>query len=92
VQLADIERCVGQLAGIDQVVVTPIQGETTAGQRIAAFCVLRAGETLTDQQLRSACFELLPNYAIPDEVRVLKTLPMLPSGKVDRRSLAALLD
>jgi acyl-coenzyme A synthetase/AMP-(fatty) acid ligase len=35
--------------------------------------------------------ELMPAYAIPDEVRILSELPLLASGKLDRRSLEALV-
>jgi non-ribosomal peptide synthetase component E (peptide arylation enzyme) len=31
----------------------------------------------------------MPRHALPDEFRIVETLPLLASGKVDRRSLAA---
>jgi acyl-CoA synthetase (AMP-forming)/AMP-acid ligase II len=59
------------------------------GEQIAAFCVPRPGALADAAQLRRQCFDLLPHYAIPDEVQVTETLPLLPSGKVDRQTLAA---
>jgi acyl-coenzyme A synthetase/AMP-(fatty) acid ligase len=31
----------------------------------------------------------MPAYALPDEIRPLSALPLLPSGKVDRQALRA---
>ena len=87
VQFADIEREMEQMAGLEQVVVV---GREEA-ERIAAFCILSNKVQFTDGQIREQCFELLPNYAIPDEVRLLDTLPLLPTGKVDRQKLMAMV-
>jgi len=91
VLLSDIERIMEKLAAIGEVAVVAGQGESKQGQRIAAFCVPRSGILLDGAQLRQLCFDVLPQYAIPDEVRMLEALPLLPSGKVDRQALAALV-
>jgi len=80
-----------KLAAIGEVAVVAGQGENQQGQRIAAFCVPRPGMLLDGAPLRQLCFDVLPQYAIPDEVRMLEALPTLPSGKVDRQALAALV-
>ena len=41
--------------------------------------------------MRQKCFDLLPRYAVPDEVVIVESLPHLPSGKVDRRAVRALI-
>ena len=76
---------------IAEVAVVAGQSESKQGQRIAAFCVPRPGVLLDGAQLRQLCFDILPHYAIPDEVRLLDALPTLPSGKVDRQALTALV-
>jgi acyl-coenzyme A synthetase/AMP-(fatty) acid ligase len=81
-----------KLPGVAQVVVTAAPGTSARGQRIAAFCTPKDQVRLDAQQLRAGCFDILPRYAIPDEVRVADALPMLASGKVDRRALAAELN
>jgi acyl-coenzyme A synthetase/AMP-(fatty) acid ligase len=91
VLLSDIERRLEQLAAIGEVAVVAGQSESKQGQRIAAFCVPRPGVLLDGAQLRQLCFDILPHYAIPDEVRLLEALPTLPSGKVDRQALTALV-
>ena len=89
VLLSDIERTLEKLEGLAGVVVVAGGGENKQGQRIAAFCVPRSGSILDGTQLRHHCFDVLPHYAVPDEVRVTDRLPLLPSGKVDRQALAA---
>jgi amino acid adenylation domain-containing protein len=41
------------------------------------------------ERLRSALRERLPAYMVPEAVRLVPALPLTPSGKVDRRALAA---
>jgi len=89
VLLEDIERIMEKSPGIAQVVVTSVAGSSGRGERIAAFCVLKAGIELDAARIRARCFDLLPRYALPDEVHVVEAVPLLASGKIDRRALAA---
>jgi acyl-coenzyme A synthetase/AMP-(fatty) acid ligase len=91
VLLSDIERIIENLEAVGEVAVVVGRGETRQGQRIAAFCVARPGAALDGSHVRQRCFDVLPPYAIPDEVRVIEELPKLASGKPDRQSLAALV-
>lgn len=91
VLLADIERQLEKLESFGEVVVVAGSGESKHGQRIAAFCVPRGQDAVSPGDLRQRCFDVLPHYAIPDEVHVREALPLLPSGKVDRQTLAALV-
>jgi acyl-coenzyme A synthetase/AMP-(fatty) acid ligase len=91
VLLSDIERIIENLETVGEVAVVAGRGETRQGQRIAAFCVARPGAALDGGHIRQRCFDVLPPYAIPDEVRVIDELPKLASGKLDRQSLAALV-
>jgi acyl-coenzyme A synthetase/AMP-(fatty) acid ligase len=91
VLLADIERVMEKLDICSEVVVVAGKDENRQGQSIAVFCVPRAGMVLSAAQLRERCFDVLPHYAIPDEVHISEQLPLLPSGKVDRLTLAAMI-
>ncbi|MFY0524516.1 class I adenylate-forming enzyme family protein [Archangium gephyra] len=86
VMLTDLERTVERVPGVERAIAV-LGGESLRGQRLVVFCVPRDGQPLEGDAVRTACFELLPAYAIPDEVRPLATLPLLPSGKVDRKAL-----
>jgi acyl-CoA synthetase (AMP-forming)/AMP-acid ligase II len=92
VLLEDIERIMEKLPDILQVVVTATPGPSGHGERIAAFCVPKTEAVLDAGQIRAQCFDLLPRYALPDEVHVVEIMPLLASGKVDRRTLAAELN
>jgi acyl-coenzyme A synthetase/AMP-(fatty) acid ligase len=80
-----------RFAAVRGVIVVAGRDENKQGQRIAAFCVPRQGAAVDGPELRRQCFDVLPHYAVPDEVHITEELPMLASGKVDRRSLAALV-
>jgi acyl-CoA synthetase (AMP-forming)/AMP-acid ligase II len=88
VVLAEVERAIESLPGIDRA-VTVLGGESLRGREIVAFCVLRDGDVLDDNALRAACATVLPSYAIPDHVRITPSVPLLRNGKVDRRALEA---
>jgi len=94
VQLAEIEQQMEKIPAVEQVVVVRAAASTDSkaneDEQMVAICVVNPGETATPAQLRQRCFDLLPAYAIPDAVLIVETLPLLPSGKVDRQALIAL--
>jgi acyl-CoA synthetase (AMP-forming)/AMP-acid ligase II len=87
VVFADVEAAVEKVAGIQRAVVVAA-GETRRGSRLVAVCLAQGeGEGPRPETVRQKCFDLLPRYAVPDEVVFVGTLPQLPSGKVDRRAI-----
>jgi len=87
VLFSDIEREIEKIDAVEQVVVVKGQQETEQGPELIAFCVLQRGIVLSDIELRQHCFDYLPKHAIPDHIYLLKTLPTLPSGKINRQAL-----
>lgn len=88
VVFADVEAAVEKAGGVRRAVVVA-SGETRRGPRLVAVCL---GEgAVQPEAVRRTCFELLPRYAVPDEVMIVESLPHLPSGKVDRRAVLALV-
>ncbi|HYO11769.1 MAG TPA: class I adenylate-forming enzyme family protein [Thermoanaerobaculia bacterium] len=91
VVFADVETAVEKVEGIQRAVVVAA-GESRRGPRLVAVCLPRQnGEGPRPEAVRKRCFELLPRYAVPDEVVMVDSLPLLPSGKVDRRALRDLV-
>ncbi|HET9619738.1 MAG TPA: fatty acid--CoA ligase family protein [Kofleriaceae bacterium] len=88
VVLAEVERAIEALPGVARA-VTVLGGDGRRGRRVLAFCAPRDGHALDATHLRGACADVLPAYAVPDHVVIAAALPVLPSGKVDRRRLAA---
>ncbi len=85
---ADLEKTIECLEQVEAVAVVA-GGEGVRGKRLIAYCVAAKGSDLSAEAVRGHCFETLPRRAVPDEVRLLESLPLLPNGKVDRVSLAA---
>ena len=88
--LSDIERVLEKFESVGMAAVVSGKAEAKRGERIVAFCVPQAGSEASGERIRQHCFDALPHYAIPDEVRVTTSLPLLPSGKIDRQALVAL--
>lgn len=86
--LADVESRLRDLADIEEVGVA-LGGETIRGRALVAFCVCRKDAVVTEKQLLARYAEEAPPYAVPDKLLIVDALPKLPSGKIDRRALAA---
>jgi fatty-acyl-CoA synthase len=60
------------------------------GKRLAAYVVLRGGETVSEDELREFVKVNLARYKVPRDVAFLDALPRNPSGKVLKRELREL--
>ncbi|HBE16233.1 MAG TPA: AMP-dependent synthetase [Cyanobacteria bacterium UBA11149] len=83
---ADVEKGMEKIEGIEQVVVVS-KGESQRGKGLVAYCVTAKSANLNEDEIRSSCFNILPRHSIPDSVFLVKSLPLLPNGKVDRQTL-----
>jgi acyl-CoA synthetase (AMP-forming)/AMP-acid ligase II len=91
VVFADVEAALEKADGVQRAVVVA-SGESARGSRLIGVCLSdRAGQGPPPDAVRRTCLDLLPRYAVPDEVVIVETLPQLPSGKVDRHALRAWL-
>lgn len=91
VAFSEVESIIEQ--GIEDVahaVVTGGNEDITRGKKMIAWCELKPGKKLDNQELRSQCFDIMLRHMVPDEVRIIKEIPRLPNGKFDRKKLAAL--
>jgi O-succinylbenzoic acid--CoA ligase len=87
---ATVERALRVLPEIaDAVVVAAPDDEW--GERIVALVSLADRQaTITAEDLRTCLAGALPRHALPRQVIVLKNLPLLDSGKIDRGAARAL--
>jgi len=83
IELTEIESVLMQCPGVLAAAVTV----DIPRQALAAFVVPRAGETINRGILRETLAARLPPYMMPASLDELDALPMLTSGKVDRKSL-----
>lgn len=88
IELGEIESCLSSIEDVRQAVVVSREG--SGGVRVlCAYVTANAGRTLSEDQLVDRLSARLPRFAVPDIVRVLPEMPVMPNGKVDRRALAA---
>jgi amino acid adenylation domain-containing protein len=86
IELGEIETACTGFDGVAQAVVTA--PELQPGQpQLLAYVVPKAGIPLDAQALRAHLKRALPDYMVPQQVVSLPALPLLPNGKVDRKSL-----
>jgi acyl-CoA synthetase (AMP-forming)/AMP-acid ligase II len=62
------------------------------GQRVAAAIVLRDGERVTADELRTHCRASLAGYKVPDRWLLFDDLPRNSTGKTDNRALRAAVE
>ncbi|HEY3328728.1 MAG TPA: non-ribosomal peptide synthetase [Capsulimonadaceae bacterium] len=88
VEPGEIEQCLPKMAAITQaaVVAKVLEDGDTA---LAVYFTVNTAEAPAVSEMRAHLRETLPDYMIPAMFVALESLPTTPSGKVDRKSLAA---
>jgi amino acid adenylation domain-containing protein/non-ribosomal peptide synthase protein (TIGR01720 family) len=86
VEPGEIEAVLGRHPGVGEVVVD-VRGRDVGAGRLVAYVMWRDGATPDVGSLRERAAALLPGYMVPSAWVELGSLPLTPSGKVDRRRL-----
>src|SRR5262245_17267032 len=86
VELGEIEAALLNVGGVKEAAVVPHQDQS-GRIHLAAYLALHEPPTVGVQDLRSALRKKLPKYMLPEAFEVLPALPLLASGKIDRRAL-----
>lgn len=89
VHLGQIEGVLARAPGVALSAVVAA-GQSRRGVGLAAFVTVGRIGAGTPDELLAHCRAELPPRAVPDVLQILAEMPMLPSGKVDRRRLAIL--
>ncbi|MDZ7269873.1 MAG: amino acid adenylation domain-containing protein [candidate division KSB1 bacterium] len=88
IELGEIETVLAQHPGLREVAV--VAREARAGERqLVAYVAPRAESAPASAELREFLGSRLPEYMIPALFVTLPSLPVTPSGKIDRRALPA---
>lgn len=90
VEPGEVEAVLDRVAGLGRSVVTGQTDRTGARQLVAYFTLDPDGGTVgppDETTLRRALAAHLPDYMIPATFVRLETLPLTPSGKIDRAAL-----
>lgn len=88
IECSEVERCLLQVDGIREAAV--LVRDTGSGVQLAACLVGVERERMPD--VRAQLKRRLPDFMVPALLTVVDHLPLTPGGKVDKRTLALLLD
>jgi len=88
IELGEIESSLMSIDGVREAAVVVV--ETGPDDRVlCAYVTAQAGHAITDEDLATRLSRRLPLHMMPDVIRVLPDMPVMTSGKIDRRALAA---
>ncbi|HEU4591743.1 MAG TPA: amino acid adenylation domain-containing protein [Steroidobacteraceae bacterium] len=88
IELGEIEAQLQRHSSVAASVVVT-WGDPTGDMRLVAYVVPKPGEKADGAALRDFLRAALPDYMVPQHVVSLPVMPLLSSGKVDRRALPA---
>ena len=87
IELEEIEACLLRYEDIQYAVA--LVKETPVGEQLVLYYSAQQ-QTHESESLRNHLSGLLPSYMVPRRFIAIEKMPTLPSGKIDRKSLAAL--
>jgi hypothetical protein len=85
VELGEIEVELKRHPGVREVAV--VMHKDAQENRLIAYVVFHAGQTVSSKELRDFLHERLPDHMVPAVFVPLEAFPLTPSGKIDRRAL-----
>ena len=87
---SEVEGVLRTLSIVEDVCVVGADGKSSGTQCVRACVVLRSGTVPAEaeKQIRTAAFERLPRYAVPEQIAFWDSLPKNAMGKIDRTELA----
>ena len=89
----DIERVLLEHKKIAECSVVGIE-DATFGQKIVAIIVSKSSNDNSDlsiDSIRQYAKQYLPNYSLPDSIKILDQIPRNAMGKVNKKELARLI-
>jgi len=90
VEVAEIEEAIRSIEGIADVAVVG-EGNGPTHNQLLAYVVAARDEPPTAAEVRARVARGLPAFMVPSRVSFVTALPTTPNGKLDRRSLRALV-
>jgi acyl-CoA synthetase (AMP-forming)/AMP-acid ligase II/acyl carrier protein len=88
IELGELEAVLHEHPGVREC-VTVVREDTPGDKRLVAYIVASQKEAPSTSELHEFLAKKLPDYMVPSAFVMLDTLPLTPSGKIDRRALPA---
>ncbi|KQY86557.1 hypothetical protein ASD24_27385 [Paenibacillus sp. Root52] len=86
IELHEIEQYMHQHAAVDSMVVT-VNEAVPRDKQLVGYFVVKSGLQVTVSELREFARQSLPYYMIPTLWVELESMPLSPSGKINRKAL-----
>ncbi|MEY9989107.1 amino acid adenylation domain-containing protein [Streptomyces sp. V4I8] len=84
IELGEVEAALLAQPGVGEVCAAVVR---EGGDRLVAALSPANGATVAAEELRTALQERLPGYMVPSVIKVVPSLPLLVSGKLDRKQV-----
>ncbi|SHJ05653.1 amino acid adenylation domain-containing protein [Aquimarina spongiae] len=88
IELEEIESILESMEGIDAAATAAVDGGF--GQKILVAYIVSKDKSVTENEIKSYVSRRLPKYMVPQVIKYLKALPLLPNDKLDRKKLMSL--
>jgi acyl-CoA synthetase (AMP-forming)/AMP-acid ligase II len=90
---AEVDAALRGLPGVSNSFVLGLP-DAERGQTVAAVLVPQPGVVLEPEKIREQLFQVLSNYKVPRQIKVLaeSEFPWLPTGKPDARAIRAMFE
>ena len=85
IQIDEVEKALQGIPQLNQVAV--VAQDWRSDKRLIAYVVPQAGRMPKISELRSALAEKLPDFMVPSLFVCVDSMPLTPTGKVDRHAL-----
>jgi acyl-CoA synthetase (AMP-forming)/AMP-acid ligase II len=85
----EVEQALAEHPAVAQVAVIGVPDEKW-GESVKAIIVTRANTSVTPDELGQHCIQLIASYKRPRAYEFASELPVMPSGKIDKKALREL--
>ena len=86
IELPEVEHALALIPAVKHAVVKVVSDRLN-GKRLIAYLVFNLGQSIPVHELRKMLLNSLPDFMIPEVFVSLDSMPQLPNGKIDRKSL-----
>jgi len=86
---SDIEEVLYTHPKVAEAAVVGVPDETR-GETVRAIIRLKAGEVVTELEIKHFCREHMADYKVPRQVSFVDSLPKTAGGKIDKKNLSRL--
>ncbi len=87
VELQEIDKVIEKVSGVHQA-VTYLNQHSEYDARLHAVVVPAADAVLAADMIRTELKSKLPAYMIPSSITLVKSIPLLPNGKINQKELS----